>query len=67
MTDTCRNCQADWSALQAERDRASRAIAIADMEVNRARARLEEVDAKIVNWQARGECRDHAEHRSQQP
>ena len=59
--DTCHACCTALAALEVERDQALRTLDVADHEVNRARARLAEVETKISEWSARSECRDHRE------
>lgn len=62
MTDTtCKNCESEFAALTNARNRALRDLDAADHEVNRARARLDEIDARIANFEARRQCRDHRE------
>lgn len=61
--DDCRTCAAESAALESERQRALRALDLADFEVNQARARLADVENKIANRHAR-QCRDHQEVRA---
>lgn len=58
--DDCATCAVEDAALESERDRALRALDIADFEVNRARARarLTDVENKIADRHAR-QCQDH--------
>jgi hypothetical protein len=47
-TDGCRTCIEEDAKLDAERQQALRALDIADHEVNRARARLADLDNRIA-------------------
>jgi hypothetical protein len=61
--DGCRICIEEDAKLDAERQQALRALDIADHEINRARARLADLDNRIA-YRREVQCRDHKEARA---